>query len=177
MLDKPSWNSATAEVKLAVIDEHWTRGGQPASYIAALFSDASRNAVIGFIHRRKLQRPAPYREPKTKPPTAPRESKPKAKPVRNHSVNIGPPSTSAALEDEATGSRLWDLINNNRPPLPGCPPMPILALPWRAGEVCRFPVQGGACGAATHDGKPYCPTHYALAYKPAPPRGNKKAGV
>jgi len=56
------------------------------------------------------------------------------------------------------------MIANNRAPLAGTTPVDILSLPNRPGVLCRFPVIGGYCGAAsgTHM---YCQAHHAIMYR------------
>ena len=63
--------------------------------------------------------------------------------------------------------------------LPGTTPQPLHALEH---DQCRWPIGNDLpfsfCGAPAADGKPYCATHNATAYRPAPPvkfRGRKTA--
>lgn len=71
------------------------------------------------------------------------------------------------LKPRPTNARAWDA-------LPDLVPVPLVDL---KAHDCRWPIgdhTGTFCGARAMDGKVYCSTHAALAYKPAPPIKFKK---
>lgn len=53
MLDRPDWKSLTPPQRLEILEPHRVEGAS-ASEMAMLFTNASRNAVIGVLHRAKL---------------------------------------------------------------------------------------------------------------------------
>lgn len=165
--DKPSWSALTQEQKISVLKEYWLGGGMSASEIAAMYRGATKNAIIGSVHRAKLHRGRVVPAKPGGKASAPRNNTPRPKAA---------PRSAADVPDDAalSPSKIWELIGSNREPLAGLEPVSILDLPNREGGVCRFPVVGGYCGAAVLvDGRPYCVEHYAVAYKPVPPRAKK----
>lgn len=172
MTSLPDWSALTKEQKDEIIRPLWAEG-KSASEIAFYFSGASRNAIIGRVSRGKMKsgrvigstvRPkAPGIAKRMRNPENLDRPKPKMRLAMNADfvtiANSDPPSQS-----------VMDAINSERPPLAGTVPIDILSLPNRSGVRCRFPVAGEGtnmmyCGAACGD-KAYCPTHWAMAYKP-----------
>lgn len=165
MLDRPSWRALTHDQKVAVLREKWVEGGMTAGQIAALYSDATRNSIIGKVRRAKMHRGRVMTVKSAGPD--------KKQQPRNHRIKIVKmPDTSDDLPDtDIPKAKLWDMINGNRPPLPGIVPISIMEMPARGR--CRFPVQGGYCGDTCHDPRTYCDAHYAISYVPVPPRKAK----
>lgn len=125
----------------------------------------TRNAVIGKVHRLKLQKHGPTpKMPASKvralKSTGERGTTGKyrgvvtaARKARMAKAIPAPPPEvfSPAAEDLAVGA--WN-------PLPGATPIGLMDL---SDKVCRWPVSDGApflfCGCATAEGSSYCPTH------------------
>lgn len=157
----PHWDEITSAEKRAVFEPLW-RDGKSAGEIALHhFRGASRNAVIGAISRAKLQRAPGQVRPKKEPkPRAPRpKPAPRAVPSREMPLRA-PPAPESTPAD-----KVLHLIENPRPPLKGVPPISMLELPGRPGIRCRFPVQGGYCGASSGEHM-YCRAHWPRVYTP-----------
>jgi len=154
------WKSLSPDQKIALVKPLWDAGNS-SGYIADMFDGVTRNMVIGVIHRAGSIKKRPA-TPKPKP-------KPKPKPVKVREplpAQPGtPPIVKAIPDPDMPTERVWHMINNNRAPLAGIRPVPLLKLPERKGTLCRFPVTGGYCGADCGDAM-YCPTHHALMYRP-----------
>jgi GcrA cell cycle regulator len=146
----PGWTDARTERLKAL----WA-DGRPASEIASLLGEVTRNAVIGKVHRLGLagrkttsRKPAPRR-------TSPRRAK------------------SGRVEPRLPATRIVRPAAPLQPPPP--PPAAALMLPLRqlrAGQ-CRWPIGDpleagfGFCGCRKAPGVPYCAHHAAIAYNPA----------
>lgn len=163
MTNLPIWPTLTNAEKMAIILPAWN-DGKSAGEIAWLFSGASRNAIIGVIHRAKLpKRPDDIEtggrtaRPKI---TKPKPIKPSAK---SASAFVSRP------EPDPVDNSVMHMIQNNRAPLAGTTPVDILALPNRIRVMCRFPVDLdghlGYCGIPSGD-RMYCETHHAVMYRP-----------
>lgn len=157
----PVWSDLSPDERMAIISPLWFNGLSNAT-IAMRFTGATRNSVIGQIHRAKLKRvPGTPKVKTTRRATKIKyaeKEKPsvKATPMR-HSPIIIPtvnPDIPVALDK---------MITTNRPPLAGIVPISILELPMRPGVRCRFPVEGGYCGADSGD-QVYCPTHDRICH-------------
>lgn len=159
--DKPSWKALTHEQKLAVLTEHWTGGGMTAAELAAMYCDASRNAIIGSVHRAQLHRGkvvgATLRGERGERRQQARQAVARVKVAK---------AERKPAEPDPSGARLWDLIRNNRPPLDGIAPVSVLDIRPRNSKAnqCRFPVLGGLCGADCGTAM-YCETHHAIMYR------------
>lgn len=152
MLDLPNWSDLSPDDRRAIIMPLWKDGNTAAS-IAGKFVGATRNMVMGTIHRAKLHRDKPT--PVVKP--APK----KVNRVKTQTlVDLG-------LEEYKAKPDRIDIVNTNRPPLPGIEPISMLELPNRPGFRCRFPVVGGYCGDHIGQDDMYCPTHRRFMYAPS----------
>ncbi len=148
--NSPGWT----DTRIERLKAFWA-DGRPASEIAALLGDVTRNAVIGKVHRLGLAgRKTTSRQP------APRRTSPR----RNGSGSAGlrrPPAR---------------IVRPAFPPMPA-PPPPVAALmvPLRQlrDDQCRWPIGDpyeagfGFCGCQKAPGVPYCGHHAAIAYNPA----------
>ena len=149
------WNGLTREEKDAIIGPLWAEG-KSAGEIAMHFIGATRNMIIGVVHRRKMPaRLKPERVKSTKTKRPPDQVLAKPKPNRNTIVRTETPRPEPRI--------YFDALNLEREPIRGTTPISILELPNRPGVKCRFPVKGGYCGRPSGD-QTYCPTHYRLAY-------------
>jgi GcrA cell cycle regulator len=150
----PGWTDARTEHVKAL----WAEG-RPASEIAGLLGEVTRNAVIGKVHRLGLsgrktssRQPVPCR-------TSPRRGK------------------SGRVERHLPPARFVRPAS----PMPPTPPSPVAALmlPLRQlrDDQCRWPIGDprkagfGFCGCQKAPGVPYCAHHSAIAYNPAARRG------
>ncbi|MBN9348286.1 MAG: hypothetical protein J0I48_19160 [Devosia sp.] len=137
-----------------------------ASQIAAAIPGASRNAVIGVIHRSKGQIKL-YRRPDREARLLARATSR----VRGRNVKGSPDRqvtivrVSPQTEQELFNAPAWQ-------PLPGSEPKPLMD---RAERGCRWPVTVGGkslfCNCHVErrpDGLAYCDDHYAIYRSPAP---------
>lgn len=148
----------SAMVSTQPVNDRWTdemvntlkqlwRQGKSASEIAAVLpGDVSRNAVVGKVHRLKLDKRA-------KSPGKPHSNKgqPKANAIVAKKVRLQsqPVFETAPLPEEDLGNDVTNLIG-------------LMAL---TDETCRWPIGDpllpgfGFCGAQTQADSPYCPFH------------------
>lgn len=153
----PDWSTLTTAERDAIITPLWADGLSAGVIADTAFIGATRNMVIGRVHRAKL----PKRNERTNlPPRSKKRKLPMA--IVSHSAFV-----SVSEPDEPTQS-VMDMIARNRPPLPWTKPIGILDLPSRPGVRCRFPVTGGYCGVECGD-KMYCVDHHAIMYRPSDP--------
>lgn len=159
------WRSLSAEEKIALVKPLY-EAGNSCGQIADMFMGVTRNMIIGCIHRSNAIKKRP-RKPPVKKPIVPPAPKPKPAVARKPlPAQPGtPPIIQVLPEPDMPSERVWHMINNNRPPLAGIAPTALIDLPTREGVVCRFPVVGGYCGAASGDAM-YCKTHHAIMYRP-----------
>jgi GcrA cell cycle regulator len=150
----PGWTDTRTER----LKKLWA-DGHPASGIAALLGEVTRNAVIGKVHRLGLA----ARKTTSRQPVPCRTS-----PRRNGSGRAGLRQAPARFVRSAS-------------PLPPAPPPPVAALmlPLRQlrADQCRWPIGDpkedgfGFCGCQKAPSVPYCAHHAAIAYNPAARRG------
>lgn len=198
-----NWSNLNKEeraklVRFYLIDKRWSYG-QLSNYL-----DISRNVIAGICNRHGisivrdrtkgpiptgiaddtvilfplLKRPSHSREEAVKDMVKKSVAKLKAK-------RIAGMQTSAAHKINDRLSDMRSLPDRNTPFLtsPVWQPLekqnPVL-VEHAAFHQCRWPVSEDnryCCGASTKEGKPYCPTHCAVAYRPAPPLRLKKKHV
>ena len=155
---RPDWNLITREEKDAIIRPLWGEG-KSGSEIAAYFVGATRNMIIGAVHRGKMParaKPERHKSTKTKRPPDQVRAKARAiKPNRNTIVRTEKPA-----EPEFHASK-W--LDEFRPPIPGHAPISILELPNKPTGICRMPVVGGYCGISCGE-QVYCPTHHRFTH-------------
>jgi GcrA cell cycle regulator len=139
----PGWTDVRTERLKAL----WA-DGRPASEIAGLLGEVTRNAVIGKVHRLGLAgRKTTSRKP------LPRRAKLSRAGLRQPPARFVRPAA----------------------PLPPPPPSAALMLPLRQlrADQCRWPIGDpldagfGFCGCRKAPGVPYCAHHAAIAYNPA----------
>lgn len=157
-MNMPIWTDLTPAEKQEAIRPLW-KSGKSAGEISRYFTGATRNSIISALHRGGMAG--------TSSKTAkimPEKNPPEPKPQRKPSAISASAFTAHAVADPVSES-VMHMIENNRAPLPGIDPIIILDLPNRPGVKCRFPVQGGYCGATSGD-RMYCKTHHAVMYRP-----------
>lgn len=127
----------------------WKDGESASQIAAALGGGVSRSAVLGKLHRKKVE----PRSSRTAATPGNRLKQPKAMAIqhrvtRTAEVNKQIEATEARLE----GSDVWK-------PLPGVPPLALEDMPLRGR--CRWPLGDGkqACGDHTEEGRVYCSIH------------------
>lgn len=164
----PVWSELTGDERREMIKPLWD-AGHSAGDIMRHFVGATRNAIIGVVHRAKWQR-APsvnlansVRKNKERRKAVPNPPKPKV--IKVKPATIDP----VTLGDQVTEKVDW--IHQERPPLPGTTPISLVDLPAREGGVCRFPVQGGYCGVQTGENM-YCGAHHRCMYTSRHPEGS-----
>ncbi len=158
---KPTWT----EERVARLRELWAEG-LSASEIARELGGVTRNAVIGKVHRLRLERRAPSRRG-----TAAKNARP-APPSRRR-----PPAVSgtAALKPEPEAAQKAMPAPKPRRARLVFPPPPaegrIKDIMKLTRHTCRWPIgdpgeEGFAyCGAQVSAGHPYCEHHARMAYQ------------
>lgn len=160
---RPTWSAMTTEEKVAFAKPLYLEQGIGATVIAGMFDPpVTRNQVLGILHRggvtRKNNLGGPTRHhvrsvkvaEKPKPKPAP---KPKNEPKSPMEVaKAAPPAVQTMTP--------WELLDENRDPLPGTIPVTLMQLPDRPGKMCRYPVKGGFCGVEIGKDDIYCQPHH-----------------
>jgi len=155
------WNSEAIETLRAL----WAEGHSTAEIGRRM--GVSKNAVVGKAHRLNLPaRPSPIRRevdggiarpaaPLQRRPPAPRQPQPMRRPepqqapMQHHQPQVVPPPVQLA---------------------PPPPPVVVRSFTRVSNRSCCWPLgEPGAsdfrfCGGDAIPGKPYCPTHAAVAY-------------
>lgn len=143
--------------------EMWQEGHSCSQIAAAIGGGLSRNAVIGKIHRMKLNAGRAVRSPMPRAPKPPRQRaprqsrKPKVAKPRSAYAPAGP--DDAGANDVVLKSAAWK-------PLPGTVPVALVDL--QKGQ-CKWPIGDprerdfGFCGCEAVPAKPYCPAHGRLS--------------
>lgn len=184
MIILPDWTTIPRDERKRLLVAYCDEG-LTAQKIADKFLNCSRSAVIGLIHRLKLQlgagqprkgmvgrRPKPGSEPAAKvakPPAARRASKL----VQQTSSWRGANNPlwadfKARAEQRATSPGIVIKREDAFDPIPNTSPVAF------GSPGCRWPVDGVsgqgllACGAAKEMERSYCDAHRQLSY--APPR-------
>lgn len=155
-LDLPIWSDLSSDERRDLIKPLWD-AGKSAGDITRYFIGASRNAIIGVVHRSKWQR-----APSVSKANSDRANKMRRKAAPNPQVKRKP--VAALREEPDIKVDKVDWIHTERPPLPGTVPVRMIDLPTREGGMCRFPVIGGYCGVHTGEDK-YCEAHHRFMYQ------------
>lgn len=165
----PDWKTLSDAEKTDLVRPLWLEQGLSASQIAGYFAHATRSAIIGYVHRKHMQR-----APKPKAATVKRQAT--ANYIRKTPRRPAEALLAAPTEPVATSPTGFDPLREDRPPLASAArPLTILELPWREVGVCRFPVIGGYCGNKCGE-YTYCESHRSIAYNSAGvAEANKKA--
>ena len=160
--DLPNWEfpditdpAARTQARISIVKPLWDRG-LSAGQIMYHFVGASRNAIIGLVHRNKWQRAKSV--PHVTRRAAPNPHKPVKRPPGRPKIE------RTTIEPE---SEKVDWIHTERRPLAGTVPIRLIDLPSRAGVLCRFPVQGGYCGQPSGEAM-YCDGHHRFMYSARP---------
>ena len=194
-----SWTDERVEL----LKKLWTEG-LTASQIAAKLGGVSRNAVIGKVHRLKLESrgngskagdatkraAAPVRPTAAKSsPSQPRPSRGGAAATPSPSINLaGRPMTTTThavgatvMKAEVEAKSLAEL--DTRPVedvvVPIARKLPLVELSER---TCKYPYGDPLtddfyfCGHDTHDESPYCKYHAKLVYQQPQDRRRKSVG-
>lgn len=168
-MTKHNWPELTPSERDAIILPLWL-DGQSASEIAALFTGATRNSVIGRITRSKAPKRSEktrlYEKSKPKPKPAAKQDSEKPRKLKNPMSVVSLSAFVSHPDPEPVTESIMHMIENNRQPLAGVVPVGIMGLPIRPGGLCRFPVTGGYCGIECGD-KMYCVDHHAIMYRPS----------
>ncbi len=146
------------EERVALMRRLWAEG-LTASQIAVRLDGASRNAVIGKLHRMKLsadgQADAP-RPVRTRAAVAPRPA------VADGEAAAPARFTAVAILVEEPGLATFSSLE---------------------AHMCRWPIGDPAaddfsfCGQALALGRPYCAQHSRTAYRPGPAAGSARMGA
>lgn len=147
-------NSIWSDDLIARLEKLWS-AGKSAGEIAAILGHVSRNAVIGKVHRLGLTR-------------------------ANHAIAKSPAATKVKQPSRNAGA----VIQHLRRAPPKIKPEPyVVATPVDIAprmlsvleftdRTCKYGIGDvgepgfGFCGHETAPGKPYCPAHCALTYRP-----------
>lgn len=168
MLDLPDWKSLSKEQRLDLLEPHRLKG-ESATTMAKLFTNCTRNSVIGLLTRAKV----PLMGGDSNRPRPPRPHRAKTTPHGNK----GRPKADAVLarirrraEDARTKLAALPLT-----PLPeeseeGVDVTHLIGLVDLTERTCKFPHGDplkpgfGFCGAPSEPGSPYCDHHRQRAY-------------
>jgi GcrA cell cycle regulator len=160
--DKLPWTEARVEE----LKKLWTEGMSASQIARHLGAGATRNAVIGKLHRLGLSGRTPPARAASARPRRPREpSRPGLMPTAGATA-LKPhfdakPLLRPAPEPEPEPIRLVDIPKGER--------VSILML---SDKTCRWPIGDPGsedfcfCGAAPKTGSPYCAHHARIAYQP-----------
>jgi len=160
---KPTWT----EDRVETLTKLWGEG-LSASVIAKILGGVTRNAVIGKVHRLRLEGRAPARRaPATADKTI--EVKPPRKapaaPRTDGAMALKQEVEKQAAPAEKTAARVH-LVD---PPLKGA----ISNIMELTRHTCRWPIGDPGeenfayCGSQAGNGSPYCEHHTKLAYQPS----------
>lgn len=185
------WANLDKEQRLEIIKREW-ENGLSAGQIAELFVGATKNGVIGYVHRAGLRRSDPAatkaasirhrtrmeREAKAKAnrPLKPAK-KPQPRPNNFAGINAAKRAArkqlmivggGAVMEKAEAAPSPYTGRNDAFSPLPNVDPVPFME---RRSLQCRWPVGGeGAdmlcCGALASKGR-YCKPHTKMAVQAA----------
>ncbi len=174
--DKLPWTEARVEV----LKKLWTEGMSASQIARQLGAGATRNAVIGKLHRLGLSGRTPPTRTATVRPRRPREPSHPSRP------GFLPTAGATALKPQL------DLKPMLRPePEPEPEPIRLVDIPkgqrvsilMLSDKTCRWPIGDPGsedfcfCGVAPKAGSPYCAHHARIAYQPLHDRRRlKQAG-
>lgn len=154
----PDWSDMPDEDRVTLV-QALILDGNAASSIARHFRNCSRNSIIGFCSRRKIQLKGRAPKPPV-PPKKPKAAKPKVEArISVREVAIAR-ANGPRFEDDPDG--LLDLGND------------VTALIGSLLDLnehtCRWPIGDplkpnfGFCGRHSIEGSPYCAAHHDRAY-------------
>lgn len=151
----PSWaDTPTEELKATV--SALIKDGCSAADIAAHFDGATRNAVISFCRRRKIQLKG--RAPK--PPAPPKKPK-AAKPKVEARIDVRAVNAARSRAKDQADPFGFDDIGNDASHLLGIMDLKPHHCRWIAGDPLNV---HGYCGKTAIDGSSYCSEHHARVY-------------
>lgn len=167
----PGWTADRVEI----LKTEWLAGRSCSQIARTLGGGITRNAVIGKVHRLKLdlrrQKPAPPRTERPRPDQPPR--KVAAFNVPRAHKRVKPPLPDA-LDGITAGSKpMPDIIVDHD--IVG---IPLIEL---TDKTCKWPIGDPLepgfrfCGHQSEEGKPYCERHGKRAWAPIPQRSRVAA--
>lgn len=165
-------NAATAnwtDERCDILERMWNEGASCRQIAGELGMGVSRSAVIGKAHRMKLS-PRVTVHPKTNKRYRGEATKRKPKPTTAFRSGVALPLLPEPLPGDTTILKgdMWKA-------LPDTTPRPLLAVSGDNG--CRWPIGEERpylfCGEPIHKGV-YCAAHYAVSYRPLPPKPLKR---
>jgi GcrA cell cycle regulator len=172
-VEKLPWTDARVEE----LKRLWTEGLSASQIARLLGAGATRNAVIGKLHRLGLSgRVMPAR------PATPR---PRRQRMPSHPSRPGilPTHGAAALKAELTPQRMLMLEPEPQPiRLLEAPEGERVTILMLSDKTCRWPIGDPGtedfcfCGRAPKTGMPYCEHHARVAYQPLHDRRRVKQG-
>ncbi len=165
-----SWTDMTTEARNAAVRERIERQGLSYSQTAAELG-ATRVAIASVVYRAGINTPPKSSRPHSRPGQktklvggAIKAIQESARKARSHFAfgEIAPNPHPVPPDDKPLRSSAWLA-------LPGTTPVD-----FGRQTGCKWPLGDGStsylfCNEACAEGSPYCPTHRAIAYKPAPP--------
>ncbi len=160
---KPTWT----EERVETLTRLWGEG-LSASAIAKILGGVTRNAVIGKVHRLRLEgrataRRAPAKADKTIEVKTPRKTPAAPRTDGATALKQDADKQAAPVEKPAARVHLVD------PPLKGA----ISNIMELTRHTCRWPIGDPGdenfayCGSRSGNGSPYCEHHTKLAYQPS----------
>lgn len=171
--DKLPWT----EFRVEELKRMWTEGMSASQIARQLGAGATRNAVIGKLHRLGLSGRTP--------PARAANARPRRPSQPSHPSRPG-------LMPTAGATALKPQFDAKPSPRPEPAPEPIRLVDTPRGErvsilmlsdkTCRWPIGDPGsedfcfCGAAPRPGGPYCAHHARIAYQPLHDRRRLKAG-
>lgn len=157
----PDWSDMPDEDRVKIV-RALILDGNPASSIARHFRNCSRNSIIGFCSRRKIQLKG--RAPK--PPAPPRKPKAekKAKPKVEARISVREVAIARAngprLEADPEG--LLELGNDVTALIGSILDLTEHTCKWPIGDPLK--PNFGFCGRHSLEGSPYCAAHDVRAH-------------
>jgi GcrA cell cycle regulator len=152
----PDWTE-TPEAERAAKVRALATEGKPASLIARSFRNCTRNTIIGYCSRRKIQLKG--RTPK--PPAPPKKPKPPKVEAR---IDVRQVSAARAkgpqFNDDPDG--LLDLGNDVTALIGSILDLNEHTCKWPIGDPLKPGF--GFCGRHSIEGSPYCAAHHDKAY-------------
>lgn len=151
----PDWTE-TPEAERAAKVQALANEGKPASLIARSFRNCTRNTIIGYCSRRKIQLKGRAPKPPV-PPKKPKAAKPKVEArIDVRTIN----AARSRAKDQADPFGFAD-IGNDASHLIGILDLEPHHCRWIAGDPLDV---HGYCGKTSIDGSSYCSEHHARVY-------------
>jgi Uncharacterized protein conserved in bacteria len=166
--------STWTDERMEQLRQLWTEGHSAATIAGMLGNGITKNAVIGKIHRLKINTAGGQRQSRPKTERVRKPSTPRTiSTARRATVKLAARSVSMI----AAGSEYREQPETFV--LPETTHFGSGAIKYLTESTCKWPVGDPLqpdfrfCGGPSADGSPYCTHHHARAYHPADGRRSK----